>query len=498
MLHEFTRKNVKRSPFHSLSWKIVLAFLVVNLFGISLVALFARVITTYEFQNFLSTQTEQAIVTRLADYYQSNSAWQGASAVLRGVRVVTIGNQTSPLAERIFFVVDAQDKVVVPGAGHGLNDIAPQELISKGVPIKVNGQTVGRLIVDPLNPTASAGAGGSLFSFENQWPLHNRFLGRVNQSLLYGAIGATAISLILGVFLARRLTHPLQEITAATRAVAQGDLNQQVAIRSNDELGELARSFNQMNASLAQWQHLRRQMTADIAHELRTPISIILGHAEGLSDGVLPASAETFHVIQDEAERLRRLVEDLRILSLTEAGELPMNIQMTPLQTLLEQVVTAYTPYALQKEIHLALEVAPNLPVVPVDSDRILQVLSNLLSNALRYTPAGGRIVVSASCSSLANATQPNQLLGGAPAYLKDVRIGVQDSGVGIAPEELAVIFHRFYRGDKARHRQDGGSGLGLAIARSIIESHGGQIWVESKPGAGAKFTFTLPLPQTA
>ncbi|MCX6045979.1 MAG: ATP-binding protein [Chloroflexi bacterium] len=479
MAHYWTPKNGQKSWFHSLSWKIVLAFLVVNLFGISLIALFARVITTYEFQNFLSTQTEQTLVARLSDYYQNKNSWQGASTVLRGVRVVTIANQTAPPAERIFFVVDTQGKVVVQGAGHGLNDIAPQELIHKGVPIKVNDQTVGRLIVDLSNPVASANAPGSLFSFENQWPLHNRFLGRVNQSLLYGAIGATAISLILGIFLARRLTHPLQEITAATRAVAQGDLNQQVAIRSNDELGELARSFNQMNASLAQWQHLRRQMTADIAHELRTPISIILGHAEGLSDGVLPASAETFHVIQDEAERLRRLVEDLRILSLTEAGELPMNIQLTPLHALLEQAVTAYTPYALQKEIHLTLEAAPNLPIVPVDSDRILQVLSNLLSNALRYTPMGGCIVVS--------ARRDEQL-----------QIAVQDSGAGIAPEELAAIFHRFYRGDKARHRQDGGSGLGLAIARSIIERHGGQIWAESTPGAGAKFTFTLPLSQTA
>jgi two-component system sensor histidine kinase BaeS len=489
MLHDFTQNTKQKSLFRSLSWKIVFAFLVVNLFGISLVAVFARLITAYEFQNFLSAQTEDAIVARLADYYQARGSWQGASTALRGVRVVTPPNQMTPPTERIFFVVDESGKVVVPGAGHRLDDIAPKELITNGVPIKVNDQVVGSLIIGVADAIGTRRLSESEINAENQGPLHNRFTGRVNQSLLYATIGATALSLILGIFLARKLTHPLQEMTAATRAVAQGDLNQQVSVRSNDELGELARSFNQMNAALAQLQHLRRQMTADIAHELRTPISIILGHAEGLSDGVLPATAETFHVIQDEAERLRRLVEDLRILSLTEAGELPMNIQPVSFQALLEQTITAYTPYAQQKDIQLAMEASTNLPIVPLDSDRILQVLSNLLSNALRYTPAGGRIVLSATRDPLAGQNQWGQTVREA----NGVRIAIQDSGSGIAPEELSAIFHRFYRGDKSRHRHDGGSGLGLAIARSIIESHGGRIWAESVKGKGAKFIFTLP-----
>src|SRR5690606_37734532 len=221
---------------------------------------------------------------------------------------------------------------------------------------------------------------------------------------------------------------------------------------------------------------LRRQMTADIAHDLRTPLSLILGHAEALSDGVLPPTPETFDVIHDEARRLNRLVEDLRLLSLAEAGELTLAQRLVPPQSLLERAVVAHAPAAQQKRIALGFDAPSNLPDVLVDPDRMAQVLDNLVGNALRYTPENGRIQLKARQVGTA------------------VQLQVEDSGPGMDAAELAHVFDRFYRGDKSRQRHEGGSGLGLAIARSIVGGHNGRIWAESAPGQGATFIIELPL----
>ena len=266
-----------------------------------------------------------------------------------------------------------------------------------------------------------------------------------------------------------------EKITAATKKVAKGDLEQQVPIRSKDELGELAASFNQMSADLTQSRDLRRQMTADIAHELRTPLTVVLGHTEALSDGELPPNAETFEIIYDETKRLNRLVEDLRTLSLSDAGELHLNRSKIPPGDLLERAAAARKPEAKVKEIDLQIELPEELPEVDVDADRMTQVLVNLLDNALRYTPAGGWINLSAK------------------RVQEGVAISIQDSGPGIPPEDLDHLFERFYRGDKSRQREEGGSGLGLAIGKSLVESQGGIIRVESQPGKGARFIIELP-----
>jgi signal transduction histidine kinase len=293
--------------------------------------------------------------------------------------------------------------------------------------------------------------------------------------LVYASLGAVLASVFLGVLLARSLTRTLRELTVATVKVAKGDLEQQVPIRSNDELGELAASFNQMSSDLAQSRDLRRQMTADIAHELRTPLTVVLGHTEALSDGALPPDPETFEIIYDETKRLNRLVEDLRTLSLSDAGELHLNRHRTPPGDLLERAAAARKSEAKAKDIALQIESAVELPAVEVDPDRMTQVLVNLLDNALRYTPGGGTISLSA------RRTQ------------EGVAIEVKDTGPGIPPEDLSHLFERFYRGDKSRQREQGGSGLGLAIAKSLVESQGGQMRVESKPGEGATFIIELP-----
>jgi signal transduction histidine kinase len=230
-----------------------------------------------------------------------------------------------------------------------------------------------------------------------------------------------------------------------------------------------------MSADLTQSRDLRRQMTADIAHELRTPLTVVLGHTEALSDGELPPNAETFEIIYDETKRLNRLVEDLRTLSLSDAGELHLNRSKIPPGDLLERAAAARKPEAKVKEIDLQIELPEELPEVDVDADRMTQVLVNLLDNALRYTPAGGWINLSAK------------------RVQEGVAISIQDSGPGIPPEDLDHLFERFYRGDKSRQREEGGSGLGLAIGKSLVESQGGIIRVESQPGKGARFIIELP-----
>jgi two-component system sensor histidine kinase BaeS len=247
-------------------------------------------------------------------------------------------------------------------------------------------------------------------------------------------------------------------------------------VRSQDELGELATSFNLMSAELERSNELRQRVTADIAHDLRTPLSIILGHTEALNEGVLPPTEEALYIIHDEARRLNRLVDDLRTLTLAEAGEMQLTRRLVEPRALLERTALAHTPGAGQAEIDLRMEADSDLPEVEVDPDRMAQVLDNLLDNALRYTPAGGHISLSA-----------HSLPG-------NIRIVVQDSGPGVAPEELSRIFERFYRTNKSRGRGEGGSGLGLAIARSIVTAHGGRISAESEPGQGLSFIIDLPV----
>ncbi|MCB9008773.1 MAG: HAMP domain-containing protein [Ardenticatenaceae bacterium] len=440
----------------SLVVKLSLAFLLVSLIGIALVAYFAGRVSVNEFNNFAEAQSDSLLVVQLANYYEVNGSWDNLDRI--GIGGAN-GGQARPFA-----VVNSQGEVVLDGLGQSRGNRVPRGWLNRGTPIEVGGEQVGQIIF------AEGMQRGMV-----QAP-RNDFSERVNRAIFLAALGATAVSLIIGVALARSLTKPIQEITKATQLVAQGDLAQQVPVRSDDELGRLATSFNQMSADLAKSRDLRRQMTADIAHDLRTPLSLILGHAEALSDGVLPPTPETFDVIHDEARRLNRLVEDLRLLSLAEAGELPLAMRLVPPKSLLERAVVAHSPAAQQKQIRLALNVSANLPEVLADPDRLAQVLDNLLTNALRYTPENGRIHLSATQTTTA------------------VQLKVQDSGPGMNAAELAHVFDRFYRGDKSRQRHEGSSGLGLAIARSIVESHNGRIWAESAPGQGATFIIELPL----
>jgi two-component system sensor histidine kinase BaeS len=289
--------------------------------------------------------------------------------------------------------------------------------------------------------------------------------------------------MILGGILAYTMTRSLRELTAATQQLAKGKLGHVVKVRSRDELGTLADSFNQMSTELERSNELRRQMTADIAHDLRTPLSVIMGYTEALSDGKLKGSPEMYAVMHTEAQHLSHLIDDLKTLSLADAGELPLTRQPVSPVDLLKRTAAAHKVKAEKQEIAIRVESDPDLPLVEVDMERMAQVMGNLVDNALRYTPPGGEIMLSAKSQN------------------DDVNIRVIDNGLGIAPENLPYIFERSFRADKARVQRNGESGLGLAITKSLIEAHGGSISVNSLPGQGTTFTITLPsskMPQSA
>jgi two-component system, OmpR family, sensor histidine kinase BaeS len=444
----------------SLVVKLTVAFVFVSLVGIVFLSLLVRRITVSEFNDFQRVQGRTDILRLLETYYINNDeTWDG------------LGRSIRPRFDRRFnlrenfpglVVADADGVVVIgpPGEPVGSQLTETQRRVS--LPVEVAGETVGYLINEP------ALRGLELSGAED-------YIRAINRTIVFSALAAVGLALLLGVILARRLVQPLRAMTAATRAIAAGDLEQRVQVRTQDELGELARAFNRMNAELARARDLRRQMTADIAHDLRTPLSIILGHAEGLSDGVLPPTNDTFEMIHEEALRLNRLIEDLRTLSLSEAGELSLQRQRLRPRTLIDRVAGAYQPQAIAEGITIETHAPDHLPPLDVDPDRMAQVLDNLLSNGLRYTPSGGMIGLGA------------QHTNGA------VQMIVKDSGPGLPADQLPYIFDRFYRADRSRRRHEGGSGLGLAIAKSLVEAHGGRIHAESVPGAGLKFVITLP-----
>ena len=248
-------------------------------------------------------------------------------------------------------------------------------------------------------------------------------------------------------------------------------------MQSQDEIGQLALTFNQMADSLAKHEELRRSLIADVAHELRTPLTVIQGNLEAMMDGLLPANPQEIATLRDEAALLSRLVADLRLLSLAEAGQLKLERVKTDPVELVTRAVESFRLQAQTSDVQLNLEFAPDLPQIEVDLGRMTQVIRNLLSNALRHTPEGGKVAI--TCQ-----TNPEH----------EFLVAVSDTGEGIFPEDLPYIFDRFYRADKSRSRVSGGSGIGLAIVKQLVEAHGGKVWVTSELGQGTTFGFTLPL----
>jgi len=328
--------------------------------------------------------------------------------------------------------------------------------------------------------------------------LYTNFTRAVNEALTLAALAAVIAAVLASIVISRTISAPVRAMMTASQHIADGHYEQRVALSGSpkygDELVQLAESFNRMAEKLAHTEKMRRQLIADVSHELRTPLTTIKGSMEGLIDGVLPPTPETFQSIYREADRLQRLVADLQELSRIEAlsatsdqevgGQLVFEAR--EIAELVQIVVQRLRPQFEEKGIDLDLHLPAPLPSVWVDGDRISQVLINLLGNALQYTLPGGTISLRAEVElNVARASNSKKWL----------RITIEDNGIGIPSEHLPHIFTRFYRVDKSRSRAGGGSGIGLTIAKYLVEAHGGRIWAESEgSGQGSRFTFTLPM----
>ncbi len=456
----------------SLAIKLTLAFLFVSVTGTVLVALLVGWQTEQQFDRYIQERYDEQInelATQLQEYYQRVGSWEDVERVsIREGGGPDGGGGPGGGGRRSRWepvtLASADGQVVSSGGPHAMGTQLSARDLQRGMPVEVDGQTVGWLLVD-----TEGGLGSPRGTPEGE------FLSSVWQATRWSALMAAVLGLVVGALLARTIAHPVRELTAATHAIARGELGRQVPVRGRDELGELATSFNQMSTDLAHSVALRHQMTANIAHDLRTPLSALLGYTEALSDGTFQGSLDIYRVLHQEAQHLQHLVEDLRLLSLADAGELPLHRQPTAPQALLERVAIAHGAEAVARGVTLSAEAGEALPLVQVDPERMVQVLGNLVKNALRHTPADGRVTLRAE------------------AVGDQLRLYVRDTGSGIAPDDLPHIWERLYQGDKSRS-QEGSTGLGLAIARSIVQAHGGSISVKSQPGQGAAFALTLPI----
>jgi len=449
----------------------MLAFLAIILVAVGTVALMAGRVTESEFRRYTVAHggVWNRQVIELTAYYTSHGSWEGVQEALptliammgpygRGMNSGGMGT-----ARLDFRLADVQGQIVGDTTGFPAGTASRAEL-ENGIPVTIDNRAVGYLLPAPQASTVAG-----LDAPQAQ------FLARVRTSLWAAALAALAAALIIGLLLFRSIIAPLRRLTTASRAIAEGDLSARAPVQGQDEVAQLADAFNHMAESLSRAEEARRSQTADVAHELRTPLTVLQGTLEAMVDGVFPTDQENLLVALGQVQTLIRLVEDLRVLALADAGQLHLHTAALDLEPFVREIVEAHRPQAQERMISLVLEASLDLPQVLADRDRLAQVLGNLLSNALRYVPEGGHVVVRVKDQG------------------QEVAVSVADDGPGVRPEDLPRLFERFWRGDPARQRATGGSGLGLAIARHIVGAHGGRIWAAPTPGGGLTVTFTLP-----
>ena len=457
--------------------KLTLAFLAVALVAVGAVALLSLQTTGNQFRQYIvhsNAAAQPALTEALTTFYVTNGGWIGVDAALaeymqgsagalglgRGMGMMGRGGRG---ISQGLTLADATGRVVYDSAeeltGKRLSDAA----LAQGIPLTVGELRVGTLL-NVLPAETMLDAQGQAF------------LDRVRQSLLLAGLAAVLLALLLGFVISWRLTAPMRQLTHAAGVIAGGDLSERVPARGRDEIADLGRAFNQMAASLEAGETLRRNLMADVAHELRTPLTVIQGNLQAILDGVYPLDEAQVAGLYDETRLLTRLVDDLRELALAEAGQLRLEREPVDLVALAQGVTANFMSAAETAGVKLSAPGRDVAAQVVGDADRLGQVLRNLLSNALRHTPAGQQVAVRVEVTG------------------SQVLLSVADTGTGIAAQDLPHVFDRFYRGNKSRGRRVGSAGLGLAIARQLVRAHGGEISVESAEGAGTTFTVRLPI----
>ena len=469
-----------------LRWRLALGFAVILALALGSVALFTGKAAEREVAN---VQTEQdrvragRVVVALAEYYETNGDWDGVQEFVR---------RTSFQTERDIIVLDSEGSVIAESSppddrrwgrdrrffGHRDDEhrpVPPEHF----APIVASGSQVGSVAVAPRG----RGGFGPLPLPDRDTPPQpdaepplTRLADAVRKTLTVAGLIAGAAGILLVVLLSRRMLASIGSLTAAARGLGNGDMSSRAAVKGNDEIAELGRTFNSMADALEESERQRRAMMSDVAHELRTPLSNIQGHIEAMQDGLMEADTATLDTVHRQALYLNHLVDDLRLLAAAEARELPLQREPTPVKEIVDRVVASFKPSAEAASVRLEAEIDDGLPSLHLDRVRMEQVVANLVDNAIRHTPSGGTVVVAATTED------------------DSVRVEVADTGHGIPTDALPHVFDRLYRVDPSRERGTGGSGLGLTIARQLVEAHGGTIWAHSEEGSGSRFGFDLPL----
>ncbi len=457
--------------------QLTLALTVVVLVAVGAIAILIIRTTNSQFRQYITHSDMRASgagMRQLVSYYDEQGSWEGIDSLLDRA-VVMAGQWGIALPYRSRFpgaageplaitLTDANWRVVYDGAGDAEGSKLASRDRSKALPIERDGdgEVLGYLLLSLPGQTDRFGE------------LEQRFLSGMQRILIIGATLAVAVGLAIGVLLSRNLTAPLGRLAAAARGVAAGHLDQRVQVEGSAEIVEVGQAFNDMTSALQASERQRQNMVADVAHELRTPLSVIQGNLRAILDGVYALDAAEISRVYDETRLLARLVDDLRELALADAGQLGLHLRAVDIAEAIRGATEGMAPAAELQGVALETEVSEGIPNVIADSDRVAQVLRNLLINGVRHTPDGGRIKVNARLSG------------------RFVEVSVKDSGEGIAPSDLPHVFERFWQADRARALR-GHSGLGLSVAQSLVQAQGGRIWVESELGQGSTFHFTLP-----
>lgn len=477
----------------SISVKILLVLVIVSLVGALFTTLYIQSRTRNAFDTFIRYQNQSALKELLIAHYQEFNSWDNVGVVFSAFYLASPeagqglgtqgegaegaggqgigaqgrnpnrpGDSLPPLPP---FVLADPNGIILEGIinhpGYQVGDQIPEKELKKSLELEIDGITIGYLADVPISP--------------NRSNIQQAFLETVQQGLIISAGVTLLIALVLGGILILSFTRPIRKLVDGTERVASGDLGYQVAIKSSDELGRLADSFNAMSRDLKDADLSRKQMTADIAHDLRTPLSILHGYTEAMSEGKLEGTPETFQVMHQQAQHLNYLIDDLRTLSLLDSQELNFQIQDIDPVLILKQTTAAFQPLADEKHLKLSLDLKGVLPRLSLDPDRLTQILGNLISNAINILPEGGSLWLRA-------------WEDGAGLVLE-----VADDGPGISPADLPNIFHRHYRADKSRNLGNHSSGLGLAITKKLVEAQGGSITADSTPGEGTNFQVRFP-----
>jgi signal transduction histidine kinase len=457
--------------------RLILSFTLVVLVTVTSMILFASQGTARDVRTYLlhGGISGRDLANSLEAYYDAHQTWQGVDQVLAGLpgmgpgagNGIGMGQRMGP-----GMMMSAQ-QVILADASGGI-------IANQGPPLKSLSLTEGQL-EEALPLTDRRGSGVGFLYIEGGMGLQPgdeaSLINRLRLVAVQAGLLSGGIALLLALFLSGRLIDPIQRLRQAAVRLAHGDMSQRVEVRGRDELSGLGEAFNHMAGTLESVEQERKALTADIAHELRTPLAIQRAQLEALQDGIYPLTPENLQPLADQNYQLTRLVDDLRILALADAGELRMEWKQMDFPALVGQILEQFKPKLDVRQVRLEYSPEPfeSCARLMVDPGRVEQILANLMSNALRYTPPQGLIRVSLSCKN------------------QQAVLAIHDSGPGIPEEALQKIFQRFYRGDRSRSREGGGTGLGLTIARQLAQAHGGDLTAANDPQGGATFTLTIP-----